>query len=253
MAERSDPWKQIGRPAYTGIHRMPYDLEKRAALHEFHRQRVVTKILTDLYCMVSKGFVKAHEPVSIGGAGEQSLRGSRSSDTQAAHCAPRQIFINARKMQDKLDATFPERGLAIAALFGETDILPSNFNRADSRVEGSGMAEALLEAAKTVVLQGSIGGTFDERAISMAARKAFAIYRQHSVRAFNSALRQLQDKVRELDRSRIKHSLRTREEKKWREQHEITQIYAKTLDDSPGLDEALEMDVLVGLVRIYSM
>lgn len=232
---------------------MPYDLEKRAALHEFHRQRVVAKILTDLYCMVSKGFVKASEPVSIGGAGEQSLKGKRSRDTQAAHCAPRQIFIGARKMQYNLDATFPERGLAIAALFGETDILPSNYNRADSRVEGSGMAVAFLESAKTVVMQASMGASFDEREISMAVRKAFAVYRQHSVKAFNSALRQLNEKVRELNRSRIKHSIRTKEEKKWREQHEITKIYLKTLDDSPGLDEALKMEILTGLVKIYSM
>lgn len=232
---------------------MPYDLEKRAALHEINRQRVVAKLLSDLFCMVKCGYVKAYEPISMGGAESQSLRGTRSGGTEAAHCAPRQIFIGSWKMQYKLDTSFPERGLAIAALFGEADILPSNFNKADSRVEGSGLAEAFLEAAKTVVLEGSLGEELDERSLSMAVRKGFNVYTRHAINAFNDALKQLKDKVRELDRSRINHSLRSKEEAKWREQHAITKVYARTLDDAQGLEDALEIKVLRGLVRIYTV
>ncbi|MCO6510733.1 MAG: hypothetical protein J5I65_08060 [Aridibacter famidurans] len=251
MAIRKDPWKQIGRPAYSGVHLMPMELEKRAAVHEKNRERVVAKILADLFCMVKCGHVLPHEPISLGGAEAQSLRGSRTKGTEAAHCAPRQLYVGAWKMQFKLDVSFPERGLAIAALFGETDLLPANFNKADSRLEDAGMAEAFLEAAKTVVLEAPFYDSLNERAVVMAVRKSFYVYRQHTVNALNESLRQLRQKVRDLDRSRIKHSMREKEERKWREQFEITKIYGRTLDDAPGLDEALEVKVIRGLVRIY--
>jgi len=252
MSSRKDPWKKIGRPGYEGVHLLPFDLEKRAATHEFNRERVVAKVYSDLYCMVSCGLVDLTKPISCAGAGSQSLGGSRSRDTEAAHCAPRQLFVGTQKLQDILLLKFPSRALAIDALFGETDILPSNFNKADSRAETCGLSDAFRFGAEVVANEAKLTGSLDQMRMAMAVKSAYTMYRERAESAFKDAQHQLRDKVRDIERSRITHTIRTKEETKWREQLEITRIYSSTLDDSPGLEQAVRPEILTGLARIYS-
>lgn len=252
MSSRKDPWKRIGRPGYEGVHLLPFDLEKRAAAHEFNRERVVAKVYSDLFCMVCVGLVDTTKPISCSGAGSQSLGGSRSRNTEAAHCAPRQIFVGTQKLQDILLLKFPSRSLAIDALFGETDILPSNFNKADSRAEACGLADAFRFGAEVVTNEAKMVGSLEQMRMVMAIKNAYMMYRDRAEHAFKDAQHQLKDKVRDIERSRITHTIRTKEETKWREQLEITRIYSSTLEESPGLEEAIRPEILTGLARIYS-
>ena len=88
--------------------------------------------------------------------------------------------------------------------------------------------------------------------MAMAVKSAYTMYRERAESAFKDAQHQLRDKVRDIERSRITHTIRTKEETKWREQLEITRIYSSTLDDSPGLEQAVRPEILTGLARIYS-
>jgi len=252
MAIRIDPWKKIGRPEYEGIHKLPFDFERRAETHEMNRQRTVGKILVDLYLMAVKGFVGQGVPITVSGAESQSLWGSRDSDTEAAHCAPRQLYIGSEKMQDVLRTKFPERGLAVEALFGETDILPKNFNKSDSRAEGCGMAEGFRFAAERVVFAAGIDGALDKEKIAIAIKSAHGFYREYAARALMLALTQLETKVNRIAGSKVKHTLRTKEEEKWREQYGITKLYLSNINQSSGLLTAVDPPILDGLIKIYS-
>ena len=232
---------------------MPFDLGERAVTHELNRQKAVAKILVDLYCIAVLGLIDVTRPIVVSGAASQSLSGSRSRDTQAAHCIPRQLFIGTQKLQDAFRSKFPERAFAIEALFGETDILPSNFNKSDSRAEGCGLAEAFRFASETVIFDARFSGKLQANDLDKAVRGAFAQYRERAAKAFKESTRQLEQKVREIERSRIQHTIRSKEEMKWREQLEITKAYAQTLGDGDGLEKALKPGVIWGILRIYSM
>ena len=252
MAIRKDPWKKIGRPEYEGIHKLPFEFERRAEVHESNRQRVVAKVLVDLYLMTVQGMVNRSLPLTVSGAESQSLSGSRSRETEAAHCAPRQLYIGTVRMQDVLQLSFPERGLAVAALFGETDILPKNFNKADSRAEGCGMAEGFRFAAERIVFIAAADGAMDKDRLTIAVKSAHAFYRQAATNALMTSLTQLKSKVDKIAGSRVKHTLRTKEEEKWREQYEITKLYLANVNEGSGLMKAIEPPILEGLIRIYS-
>ena len=117
MSSRKNPWKRIGRPDYEGVHHMPFDTKNRAITHELNRQRVITQILLDLYCMAVVGLIDKDGRVVLKGAGSQNLIGSKTDKTEAAHCAPRQIIVGGRRPQDILFTHFPERALALDSLF----------------------------------------------------------------------------------------------------------------------------------------
>jgi hypothetical protein len=252
MSTRKDPWKSIGRPSYTGIHKMPYDLEHRAFTHESNRQRAVAKVYVDLYCMVVKGFVDPTQQIGVSGAESQSLFGSAAGDTEAAHCVPRQLILGTLRLQDVLHQKMPERSLAVAALFGETDILPKNFNKADSRAEQCGLEEAFRFAAEALVFDAKSTETLQVDQMSISVKTAFSAYKSRAAAAFRSALQELDEKVRRIKNSKVQHVLRTKEEKKWTEQQAIMKLYLKYLPDSTGLMKALDPSILSGIIRVYN-
>jgi hypothetical protein len=231
---------------------MPYDLEHRAATHEFNRHRAVAKVFVDLYCMVVKGIIDTNQQIGISGAASQSLLGSKSENTEAAHCVPRQLLIGSKRLQDILFEKMPERSLAVAALFGETDILPKNFNKADSRAELCGLKEAFRFAAETTVFEAMQAKSLDIDSLSLAVKQSFSTYRVRASAAFRHALLELDEKVKKIENSMVKHVLRTKEEDKWREQQAIMRLYLKFSADTGGLLKALEPSILSGIIKVYN-
>ncbi len=253
MSSRINPWKQIGRPDYKGVHRMPLDIENRAVTHELNRQRVITQILLDLYCMVVVGLIPDGGRVELKGAGSQSLSGSKKDGTEAAHCAPRQILIGARRPQDILFEHFPERGFALNTLFAETDILPANFNKADSRAERNGLKDGFRLACQSILAVANLGGKLEHQNALAEIKKAYAIYRNRANDSFDDSIARLQKKLDDLKNSRIQFSILTDEKDKWQEQKAITEFYQEALRGTQGSSRVLGTHRLTGIFRIYNM
>lgn len=245
MGERKNPFKEIGYSNYLGPHFMPMQLKERAENHEMHRQRVISMILLDLYLMATKKIIPVGSMVSAHQAISQSLSGSEKDKSQAAHCAPRQIIIGTQSPQELLYISFPERGFALDALFGETDILPANFNRADSRAERNGLAEGFRNACLTVITDAHIKGKMDSQTASVAVRAAYSGYEVRAHEAFQISIDRLKNKLK------IKQT--PSDERKWQEQLAITQTYYDVLLRSTGPNEVLDFNRVEGLIRVYNM
>ena len=232
---------------------MPFDTKNRAINHELNRQRVIIQIFLDLYCMASVGLVGGVGAVKLKGAGSQSLSGSKADRTEAAHCAPRQIIIGALRPQDILFSHFPERGFALNALFAETDILPANFNKSDSRAERNGLKEGFRLACQGVLITAHLGGKLEQQEASAAIKKAYSIYKNKANDAFDVSIARLKEKLNALENSRIQFSILTDEKEKWQEQLAITEFYSEALQGTRTMSRVLEIHRLNGIFRIYNM
>lgn len=244
MGERKNPFKEIGYSNYLTPHFMPIQLKERAENHEMNRQRVISKILLDLYLMATKKIIPVGSMVSAHRAVSQSLSGSEKDKSQATHCAPRQIIIGTQSPQELLYIAFPERGFALDALFGETDILPANFNKADSRAERNGLAEGFRNACLTVITDAHIKGKMETHAAQIAVRAAYSGYEVRAHEAFQISIDRLKDKLK------IKQL--PADERKWKEQLAITETYYDVLLKSTGPNEVLDYHTVVGMIRIYN-
>lgn len=243
MPNRRNPYTAIGRPTYEGPHLMPFDLPGRAMQHEFNRQRVVTALLLNLHILAVKKITPQNSLLSWRGAISQSLEGHDGN--QAAHCAPRQILIFSQTPSEILSKVFPERAYVIDCLFAETDILPANFNRADSRAERHGLNDGFLRACQWVVNTGQHAENMLANLLISAVQEAYSIYKKAAAVAFRESLAELDGKIN----SPVGVSQKLA---RWKEQREITEYYQKTLRDSPGHTKALNIDVIAGLIKVYS-
>jgi hypothetical protein len=253
MADRKNPFIEIGMPDYTGIHLMPFAMRERAETHERNRQRVVLSILLDIHLMALAGYVKEHDLLGLRGAVSQNLEGRADDATAAAHCVPRQLLIAIRTPQDILLnpltahlPPIPERSFALNVLFAETDILPVNFNIADSRAERMGLNAAFLRACKYTIQAAHIGGQMTAASILTFAANAFAIYKDEARLAFRAASERLRQKLKPT-------YLFPKEREKWTEQLQITEKYAETLQSSPTTGELLDIQKIEGLIRVYTL
>jgi hypothetical protein len=244
MADRKNPFLESGFGEYTGIHRMPFALKERAMMHETNRQRVVSSILLDLHIMAIMGLIKKEEPLKLCGAVTQNLGGSQENSTEAAHCAPRQLLIGTETPQALLLKAFPERAWALDVLFAETDILPANFNKCDSRAERIGLNEGFREACLFVIETGHYGGKMEAIEIIPKAEHAFGMYKAKATFAFRESIERLKDKLKP-------KFLFPKDKVKWTEQLQITQQYADTLAEAPGKDQGIALWKIEGLVKIY--
>lgn len=240
-------------PAYAGVHLMPFALRERAETHERNRQRVVLSILIDVHLMALTGYAKPTQALGLRGAISQSLEGNAADSSAAAHCAPRQLLIGIRPPQDILFnplsgdlAPIPERAYAVDVLFAETDILPVNFNIADSRAERLGLNDGFLRACKYIIKAGHLGGKLTAASILTIGENAFAIYKEESRRAFKAAADRLREKLKPT-------YLFPKEREKWTEQLQITEKYAETLQSSPTSGELLDKHKLDGLITVYTL
>ena len=246
MAERKNPFTQVGFAKYEGIHRMPFQLKDRAITHEINRQRVVGSILLDLHIMSAVGIIPKGLPISLRGAVMQNLEGSGERMTQAAHCAPRQLYIGAETPQWFLRKTFPERAWAMEILFAETDILPAGFNVCDSRAERYGLNEAFREACQYVISAGHQDSKPDINVIVIKTDNAFSIYRERAAQAYRQSIEKLQSNLRP-------KYLFPKERAKWTEQLQITEQYAETLRESPGREAGISRRKSEGLLKEYKL
>jgi hypothetical protein len=243
MANRRNPFIDIGFSEYAGVHLMPFGIEERAQTHEINRQRVVASIILDLHFMTIKRFIEENSIVTYRGAISQSLEGHAGN--QAAHCAPRQIYVNGRAIQHAMQHRYPERAFALDALFAETDILPANFNKCDSRIERNGLSEAFRAACEHAIRRAYQVAEFDRGLITMAATGAYAIYKQGAATAMTMSRQRLKDK---LSASGVSH----RDRVNWGEQLFITENYIDALHLSEGRDRGISQDKITGLMKVYS-
>lgn len=245
MGHRKNPWKSIRYASYEGFRRMPLpsDLRSRGQLHQLNRERVVASILREFYVLATLRVIGPHDRTSVKGAMSQSLSGSRSDVTEAAHCCPRQLVVGDKRPSELLQISFPERAFVIRGFFAETDILPANYNKADSKAELKGMSIALRDAARFVVEDGRTRGELRVPLIATAVRSAFDIFKNGSEAAFKAAIEALED--------RLRFKARPDQERRWSEQLEILGVYLQTLKTSSGAAEVVSVPTLEGLIRIY--
>lgn len=246
MADRKNPFTQIGFGKYEGIHRMPFALKDRAITHENNRQRVVGSILSDLHIMAVLGMIPKGLPLSLRGAAMQNLEGSNENLTQAAHCAPRQLYIGAEPAQWFLRQTFPERAWALEVLFAETDILPVNFNVCDSRAERYGLNDGFREACQSVIEAGQNDPQEDVNVMSIKLNAGFAMFRHKALNAYRESVEKLKSNLKP-------KYLLPKNQVKWTEQLMITEQYIETLRYNSGKREGISREKVVGLLKEYKI
>jgi hypothetical protein len=244
MADRKNPFIQIGFPEYAGVHMMPFGMLERAIKHEVERQRVVASIILELNLMAVVGVLKKDVKVSLGGAHFQSLKGEDANATEAAHCAPRQILLNGRPADEAFSNAAD--GFRLKVMFGETDILPVNFNKCDSRAERKGLAEGFQKACESSIKSGLFGGTLEPGSIAVSSVAAFSIYSYFANLAFTSSITRMKEKLRPAN---IAH----RDRVNWTEQLFILEKYIETLGKGAGRSEALSFSRISGLIVVYKM
>ncbi|MEZ5425115.1 MAG: hypothetical protein R2747_02515 [Pyrinomonadaceae bacterium] len=243
MGERKNPWTSIGYSNYEGFHLMPFDLRSRAERHELNRQRVVSSIFLELYIMATMEIIPKDRLLTVKRALSQNLRGSKKDQTEAAHCAPRQVMIGDRTPTELLQTAFPERAFVVNAFFAETDILPANFNKSDSRAEGNGMSNGFREGCHFVVSDAHYHGKLIPLNAATAVRQAFSIYKDWAIDSFRVSCERLENKLR--------FKMTKSDEDKWKEQLKITQIYNRTMKISSGASVVLGIERVSGLIKIY--
>lgn len=244
MGTRKNPWTAIGYSTYKGFHRMPFELRSRAQAHDLDRQRVVSSILLELYVMATLGIIKKHRNVSVKKAISQNLRGSRSNMTEAAHCCPRQVMVGDQTPQGLLKTVFPERSLAVNGLFAESNILPANFNKCDSRAEGNGLSKGFRDACQYVVKDAHLRGKMRYESVTPTVRNAFYIFKNAGKDAYRVSVERLENKLR--------FNATEKEKEAWTEQIEILQIYSRTLRTSSGASVVLGRERVNGILKIYN-
>jgi hypothetical protein len=167
---------------------------------------------------------------------------------------PRQLIVNGRAPQAILAQPpqnsparpMPERAFALDVLFGETDILPVNFNICDSRAERRGLNDAFLNASRQAIKSGLHGGEMSTEAIASAVKGAFNKYQSDAKTAFQSSIIRLKDKLKP---TYLFPHLRAR----WTEQLQITEQYAEALADSNIAQKKTDLAIIEGLIRVYTV
>lgn len=242
MGTRKNTFNQIGYSS-AGIARMPTGLKEAAIEHETNRQHVVASILLELVFMSLIGaFDSVNHLLTLKKAVSQSLAGNKEDATQAAHCVPRQVYFGTETMQEILHKIFPERAWAVSVMFGDTDILPVDFNKCDSLAEKKGLETAFLKACQHAV--DNIGDIkFEMNSISMRAESAFTIYKDVAAVAYLESLTHLKGKFKPILFEKVLNEL-TR-------QLQIMEQYADTLNKLTGKEKAVSLSKIEGLMRIY--
>lgn len=246
MADRKNPFLELGMGEYKGIHRMPFALKERATTHEINRQRVVGSILLELHIMAIMGIIKRELPLTLRGAVLQSLGGNREDSTEAAHCVPRQVLFGNDTPQDILLRSFPERAWALSLLFAETDILPGNYNKCDSRAERTGLKDAFRKACEFMIETAHNNSRPEAIEIISRADHGYGIYKNIGIFALRESEERIKDKLKP-------KFLFPKDKAKWTEQLQITRQYLETLEESPGKEKGISLSKIEGLIRIYKM
>lgn len=244
MGRRKNPWTAIGFSKYEGFSGMPFDLRSRGQKHQLNRERVVACILRELYVMATLGIIEKYQIVSVKRAISQNLRGSKGDMTEAAHCCPRQVAIGDKTPTKILQTVFPERAFVLNAFFAESDILPANFNRSDSRAEDNGMTDGFRAACNFIIKDAHYKGKLEYEPLSTAVRSAYSIFKKATEDSFRLSCERLESKLR--------FNVTKKDEIKWTEQIRILKVYTQTLKRSSGASVILDIISVNGLIKIYN-
>lgn len=220
-----------------------FDLKHHAMKHEMNRQHVVVSILLELYLMAASDFIRPGVAVKLQRAVAQELAGAKEAASEPAHCAPRQVIIGTRLPQEILETYFPERAQTVDSFFALNELLPANFNQADLLAGDNGLREGFRFACQTVIFKAHLMREMNYEMVSVAIKSTYALYETHAQDAFQKSHKYL--------KSKFKFRLPPKEDKKWREQMEITQVYEQILLKSLGTREAFNMNEVKKLIALY--
>jgi hypothetical protein len=159
------------------------DVPTIAASHETNRQSVIKTIFVHLFLMSKYQIIPG--PLTIGAAKSQYL--SAAGDRQAAHCAPGQLLSNNVPLQ-RLTNLNEYLEITLDCLFGVTDDIHSNFNKADSSAEENGLLDAFCNAANRVVQNGRFGRFERAHQFLHYIETAFGQYKMAGQAAFDTAI-----------------------------------------------------------------
>lgn len=230
---------------------IPTDLKSRAEWHESNRERAITIVLMDLFFTAVKNYIKKGQTIkavekSLKLAGAEWQSWESTSGNQAAHCIPRQLYVESKPFDEFLEKYVPDRVVAIVFLFAETDDLPANYNRADSLAETKGMADAFLKACILVINQAHAHGKLEADSAIIAVKAAYSRYKSLTNATFAQSIAHLEINLKQ-------PGIDAAAKKRREERIQILKQYQTTLQTSPGHTQALTNPQVEGLIKIYQL
>ena len=190
MAQRESPFGD-----YRGISqaRITGNVAVIANTHENNRQNEIKKVLLHLFLMAKFKLIPLGSTIGFRSAQVQYLTGT--SGDNAAHCLPCQILVGTQTPQAILDGLSSDLFIEVAQAFGATDLIPQNFNKADSLAETKGLKEAFRRASEQVVSLGHTlrVGRADQFGIHIAT--IFGSYRAAGMLAYRGGINHLQPQI----------------------------------------------------------
>ena len=231
-----------------GDESVPRSIKGRAVWHEGRRQRTIISILVEIHLMALTEIIpKSCRGFKIEKAYWQDDSGSGDKGTQAAHCVPRQLVINGKHPHDLISKYSTERRDFLQGFFGKTDLLPSNFNKCDSRAERVplvNIAEGFRKACRAAITSGQNGGQMTPQSVGTAIGGAYGIYTAHASQAYTICIQRLKLKL-------TRPSIKPADKENWKEQLSITQYYAQEVNNRKAFNENARLAEIDKLLKLY--
>ena len=231
-----------------GDESVPRSTKGRAVWHEGRRQRTIVSILLEIHLMALTEIIpKSCRGFKVEKAYWQDDSGSADKDTQAAHCVPRQLVINGKHPHDMLSRYSTERRDFMQGFFGKTDLLPSNFNKCDSRAERVplvNIAEGFRKACRAAITGGQIGGQLTAQSVGTNVAAAYGSYTSHASHAYTICIQRLKLKL-------SRPSIKPADKERWKDQLAITQYYAQEVNNRAAFNENVRLASISELIKLY--
>lgn len=247
----------MGRQRTDGIlefgdDRDPRSLASRARQHQSHRERAVATILADLHLMaITKVVLPSKQSWNVGTekAFWQDVKGSQAKGTEAAHCVPCQIKINAFRPEQFVRKFSVERANMIELYFGKTTPhLPVIYNDCDQKCEEDGLIEAFQEACIQALNDGFFANGFNDSAIKTSIRNAFSAFTGMARTTYGTVIQYYRNK--EIQAKQFSTQAK-QDEAKWRAtQRRIVEHYLKELNNSSAIQDVTQLDLLP-MINLY--
>lgn len=247
----------MGRQRTDGIlefgdDRDPRSIENRARQHQAHRERAVATIIADLHLMaLTKKVLPQNQSWNVGTekAYWQDVKGSQARGTEAAHCVPCQLKINAFRPEQFVRKFSKERANMIEMYFGKTTPhLPVVYNDCDQKCEEDGLIEAFQEACIIALNDGHFNSGFKEASIKTCIRNAFSNFMSKSRTTYGLVIQYYKNK--EIQARQFSTQAK-QEEAKWRAtQRRIVEHYLKELNNSCAVQDVAQLDLLP-MIALY--
>jgi len=231
-----------------GDESVPKSTKGRAIWHEGRRQRTIVSILLEIHLMALTEIIpKSCRGFKVERAYWQDDWGSDDKDTQAAHCVPRQLIINGKHPHDIISKYSTERRDFLQGFFGKTDLLPSNFNKCDSRAERVplvNIAEGFRKACRAAITSGQVGGKLTPQSVGTSVGAAYGVYASHASQAFTICIQRLKLKL-------ARPSIKPQDKERWKDQLTITQYYAQEVNNRKAYNENARLMDIDTLIKLY--